>query len=296
MANKEFDRLLSEAEAAAFQGWDFSWIEGRFIEEPPSWNFGDIVNARLSATRRFLDLGTGGGEFLSSLPWLPQMTIATEAYLPNVPVASSRLNPLHVAVVAAEGAPDNDKWRGEGGRLPFRNGSLDLVMSRHEAFSPAEVARVLRPGGFFLTEQLGGNSGHEAEFRHLFGREPGGESWDLAQATNQIEAAGLAVVRGSEEFPSSKFMDVGALAYYLKACPWIIEGFEIGKDRPWLQRIHERILRHGSLLVPGHLYWLEAHKREPRNRSFNRLWPREIRTSVSRMAEGGEAMTRIYRR
>lgn len=69
--------------------------------------------------------------------------------------------------------------------------------------------------------------------------------------------------RGSEEFPNSRFMDVGALAYYLKACPWVIEGFEIGKDRLWLQRIHERILCDGSLLVPGHLYWFEAYKPEP---------------------------------
>lgn len=262
-AESELDRLLSEAEAAAFRGWDFAWLEGRLIEEPTSWNLGDIVKERFPTTRRFLDLGTGGGEFLSSLVSLPHLSIATEAYLPNVPVADRRLGPLGVKVVAVEGAPDNDEWRGEGGQLPFMTGSFDLVMSRHEAYSPTEIARILQAGGSFFTEQLGGNSGNEAEFRRLFGREAGGGNWDHAQATKQIETSGLAVVRGGEEFPISRFMDVGALSYYLKACPWIIEGFEIARDKPWLQRLHDRILRDGSLLVPGHLYWFEARKPKP---------------------------------
>jgi hypothetical protein len=35
----------------------------------------------------------------------------------------------------------------EGGRLPFRDGSLDLIGNRHESFLAAEVSRVLAPGG-----------------------------------------------------------------------------------------------------------------------------------------------------
>lgn len=258
MTDSELDLLLTEAEAALFEGWDFSWIEGRLIEQPPSWDFRDLVRARIPQAQRFLDLGTGGGEFLSGLAPFPAFAVATEAYPPNFTVAYRRLGPLGVKVVAVEGAPDNDEWRGEGGRLPFATGSFDLVMSRHEAYSPTEVARVLSPGSCFLTEQLGGNSGHEAEFRRLFGRGPGGKSWDLEQATNQIEAAGLAVVKAAEEFPVSKFLDVGAVAYYLKAVPWVIEDFNILRDRLWLQRLHERILRDGFLEVPSHLYWLEA--------------------------------------
>lgn len=260
MGDSDLDRLLADAEQAPFEGWDFSWIEGRLIEESPSWDPGDLLRARLSETRRLLDLGTGGGEFLSSFAPLPPLTIATEAYLPNVTVADRRLSPFGVKVIAVEGAPDNDEWIGEGGRLPFRSRSFDLVMSRHEAYSPTEVARVLEPGGCFITEQLGGNSGHEAEFRRLFGREAGGSNWDLARASRQIEGAGLVVLRGAEEFPVSRFLDIGALAYYLRAVPWVIENFHISNDRNWLESLHHRILRDGFLEVPGHVYWLEARK------------------------------------
>lgn len=30
--SSDFDRLVVDAEAASFSGWDFSWLEGRVIE------------------------------------------------------------------------------------------------------------------------------------------------------------------------------------------------------------------------------------------------------------------------
>src|SRR2546430_108623 len=33
MYDPEFDRLLADAVAVPFSGWDFSWIEGRRVEE-----------------------------------------------------------------------------------------------------------------------------------------------------------------------------------------------------------------------------------------------------------------------
>jgi SAM-dependent methyltransferase len=259
--DKDFDRLLYEAETASFEGWDFSWIQGRMIEESPRWSFREIVRVHFPTARRLLDLGTGGGEFLSSLSPLPAFSVATESYPPNFLVAGRRLKATGVDVVAVEGAPDNDEWQGEGGRLPFGGGSFDLIVSRHESYSPTEVARVLMPGGSFVTEQLGGNSGEEARFRKLFGRPPGGRKWGLADAIRQIEGVGVRVTRSGEEFPTTKFLDVGALAYYLKAVPWIIEGFGIDRDRSSLRRIHDQIGREGALEIRGHLYWLEARAR-----------------------------------
>ena len=46
-----------------------------------------------------LDMGTGGGEFLSSLAPLPDQTWATEAFLPNLPLAKARLELLGIQVV-----------------------------------------------------------------------------------------------------------------------------------------------------------------------------------------------------
>ena len=61
----------------------------------------------------------------------------------NAPVARDRLRPLGVDVVNASSE-----------RTPWADASFDLVLSRHEAIEPAEIARILRPGGVFLTQQV----------------------------------------------------------------------------------------------------------------------------------------------
>ena len=96
---REFERLVQEAWEAPFSGWDFSWLNGRYHEDPPSWNYRDVVLRHLArGVRSLLDMGTGGGEFLSGLAPLPEDTCATEAYAPNVPIARARLEPLGVQV------------------------------------------------------------------------------------------------------------------------------------------------------------------------------------------------------
>ena len=53
----------------------------------------------LTAASSLLDIGTGGGEFLSSLQALPQIVYATEVYKPNMPIARKRLSSLGVEVI-----------------------------------------------------------------------------------------------------------------------------------------------------------------------------------------------------
>src|SRR5713226_6544831 len=102
MDDPEFDRLLAEAMAAPFSGWDFSWLEGRRVEEEDTettWDYDERARKRIQSAASLLDLGTGGGERLSRLGPFPPFAVATEAYGPNVPVATRRLQPLWVQVV-----------------------------------------------------------------------------------------------------------------------------------------------------------------------------------------------------
>jgi len=48
--------------------------------------------------------------------------------------------------------------------------SVDLVMSRHEAIDPREIARVLAPGGRLLTQKVDGADAEE--IHEWFGTDP----------------------------------------------------------------------------------------------------------------------------
>src|SRR5687767_9421828 len=105
MTTDALDTLLAEAERRPLVGWDVSY-DGRITTSRP-WDFAAIVDAHTRGSPDLLDLGTGGGEWLSALPYRPPRTVAVEGWPPNVDVARRRLEPLGIPVLAFEGAPDN---------------------------------------------------------------------------------------------------------------------------------------------------------------------------------------------
>jgi len=262
MPDPTFDTLIDQAQWETFSGWDFSPIAGRMHESAVEWDFGALVRRPLDAVNAVLDLGTGGGEFLSSLAPLPTRTVATEAYVPNVAVARQRLAPLGVTVVQVPGAPDNIAMApGEGvNMLPFSDAAFPLVINRHESYYPSEVFRTLEAGGSFLTQQVGGT--HNQQVNRLLGAPPGyDQRWDLAFAASQLEAAGFLIEDHKEAFPRTVFTDIGALVYYLKAVPWQIPEFSVELYRDRLHAIHQRIQSDGPLRIPGHFFYLATVKR-----------------------------------
>lgn len=143
---RTFEALVDEGVAAPVEGWDFSWFEGRASEERPSWGYARGMGERLARASAALDVQTGGGEVLASAPTLPPLTAATEGWPPNVAKATALLHPRGAVVVASpEDAP-----------LPFADGAFDLVTSRHPVTTHwSEIARVLRPGGTYFSQQVG---------------------------------------------------------------------------------------------------------------------------------------------
>jgi hypothetical protein len=255
---RSLDELLTEAGARPMVGWDFSWLGDRMTVEPPPWDFAAMVARRARRSPDLLDLGTGGGEFLASLPVRPARVVATEPWAPNVAVATDRLSPLGATVVAVEAAPDNvdQEPNEQRGRLPFPDESFALVISRHESFVPAEVARVLTLGGVLLTQQMGDAY---ADVHQALGLPPPTRRvLDLAFMREQVEAAGLRVLGAGESEQRTVFADVGAFAWYLRAVPWIVPGFSVEAYRDRLERLHGG----APIVVRQFAFWLEAGRPE----------------------------------
>jgi SAM-dependent methyltransferase len=257
---RDLDALLAEAEAQPVEGWDFSWLGERAVSRGPAWDFDGLVARHARSVPDLLDLGTGGGEWLASLPKLPSRIVATEPWPPNVEIARRRLEPLGGEVVAVEAAPDNvDQPLGLAvPALPFDDESFSLVVSRHESYLAAEVARVLRPGGFFLTQQMGGDPNG---FRAALGLPPvEPRIFGVELAREQLEAAGLRVVAAESGSAATTFADAGAFAYWLRAIPWNVEGFSISAFRGELANLQERLEREGPLTIEEPAFVVEAAK------------------------------------
>ncbi|QVK17795.1 methyltransferase domain-containing protein [Mycoplasmatota bacterium] len=244
-----FNNLLRDSEQT-FKGWDFSYLNqsSRMVEFPLSWNYTIEVLRELTESKSLLDMGTGGGEFLSTLP-LPKYTCATEGYPPNVQIAKDRLEPLGVHVYQIE--DDN--------RLPFDDHSFDFIINRHEAFSSKELKRILLPNGYFITQQVGGKNDQELNSL-LESEESIYASWNLDEAINKLQDEHFTILKQKEDITKTRFYDIGAIIYYLKAIPWQIPDFSIAKYRNHLIKIHNMIKETGYLDITCHRFFIIAKK------------------------------------
>lgn len=244
-----YDELIAEALATPVRGWDFTPLRGRVSEEPLPWSYERLLRERLPGAASLLDLGTGGGEFLSGLAPLPPRTAATEGHPPNLPVARHRLEPLGVEVAAV----------GEDDVLPFADGSFALVADRHESYDPREIRRVLTGDGLFLTQQVGGRD--LDELNAALGAPPReGRDWDLARAGAALAGAGLVAEWSAEAWPRTTFHDVGALVLFLRYVPWQVPDFDVDRYARRLRALHEEMARGRPLTARAHRFALSASK------------------------------------
>jgi SAM-dependent methyltransferase len=240
-------------ERAPFQGWDFSHLTSRMIEEHPLWSYSSRAAVLLRQSSSVIDLGTGGGEWFLSLraSW-PEKVTVTEDYPPNLKLAAERLAPLGVRVA--------DVRLGDNDPMPFDDGEFDLVLNRQSGFNADEVARILAPGGTFLTQQVHGLWAHDLKAE--FGYDSGPTETTLEQAVSRLKAAGLAIVDSREWTGRLSFSDVGAIVFYLKAVAWLVPGFSVETHAEYLSALQRRIAGGDSLNFEARKYLLEARKAE----------------------------------
>jgi SAM-dependent methyltransferase len=275
--------MLAEGAAIDVAGWDFSWFEGRATEERPPWGYASMLCARMSALvgvpdAAALDLQTGGGEVLASIPAGPPVLAATESWPPNIEVAARTLARLGARVVPVEN---------ELADLPFADATFDLVVSRHPVAVPwGEVTRVLKPGGTYFSQDVGDGSVRElAEFmmgpRPAAGPDgprpaagPEGPRPGLASDSDvptrdpkwsvlAAERAGLTVTDLREFRGRMKFDDVAAVVHFLRKVIWIVPGFTVDAYRNRLRALHERIQADGPFLATTVRFLIEAHRSLP---------------------------------
>lgn len=246
---RSFDELVDEATSAPVEGWDFSFLHGRTEEEPLPWNYQDLAADLVAHARRVLDVDTGGGEMFSSLR-PPRGSAAVEPHPPNVAVAARRLHPHGVTVV--ERTSDT---------LPADDAMFDVVLNRHGYLHALETYRVLAPSGRLLTQQVGARN--DIEFNEALGIPAAVDapmSSTVESLLGDLEDAGFAIRNIREAVVVTRFLDVGAVVFQLRAVPWQAPGFDAVRHREQLRRIQDQIVQTGGFEVRSRRFLIDAQK------------------------------------
>lgn len=188
----------------------------RVWQEKGPWQYEQVVAELARPGDRIVDVGTGGGEVLAGLiavqGW--RDIIAVDHNLSMAEVAKRRLASAAAVVVA------------DGMVLPLGDRTVDLVLCRHALASPSEVARVLRPGGRLVCQQVGPRNAQS-----LFDAFGWGSNWDQFQSdpipprtfgdlASAFVAAGMTIERQDEYEGPYAFADLDSLVFFLKAAPF----------------------------------------------------------------------------
>lgn len=245
-----FDELLAEGDAVPTEGWDFSWFAGRATEQRPSWGYAGLLAERMGKATAALDIQTGGGEVLATIPVAPPVLCATESWPPNLAIARRNLARFDATVVHVDDDAD----------LPFPAERFDLVVSRHPVTTRwDEIHRVLRPGGTYLSQDVGAGSVRELT-DYLMGPQPVHPSRSPLTAVAEAERAGLDVVDLRQEALRMEFHDIAAVVYFLRKVIWIVPGFTVAGYRDKLAELHDFMRRHGPFVAWSQRFLIEASK------------------------------------
>ena len=251
--NELIKRWKAEEEIAHIHGWDFSHIEGRYMEEDDlPWDYREEILRYLKPEMRILDIDTGGGEFLLSLNHPNENTAATENYPPNVDLCQEILLTLGIDFRAADGK----------GVLPFADASFDMVINRHGDFNPSEIHRVLKPGGLFITQQVGAENDREL-VELLCGQTdlPFTDQY-LNITIDRFSQTGFEILDGRECFRPIRFYDVGALVWFARIIQWEFPDFSVERNLERLMQAQNLLNESGVVEGSIHRFLLISRKCE----------------------------------
>ena len=240
-----------EESIAWIKGWDFSHIHGRYEEENSlPWNYETIIRELLHDEMKLLDYDTGGGEFLLSLHHPYENTAATEGYPPNVLLCREKLLPLGIDM----------RECADASHVPFADGTFDIILNRHGELDPSEILRMLIPGGFFVTQQVGSENDRNLVEAVLPGLEKPFPHNNLEEQRIRFEEAGFDILRDEEAFGPIRFFDVGAFVWFARIIEWEFPGFSVDKCFDRLLQLQKTLETDGKIEGTTHRFLIVARK------------------------------------
>ncbi|MDQ0207529.1 class I SAM-dependent methyltransferase [Alkalicoccobacillus murimartini] len=202
-------------------GWDFSHLQ--VSTEGVKWNFYEEVKKRSLQSDVLLDLGTGGGENLLRLAPAFLFLVGIDFSSGMIEKANKNLGESdHLNIRFSQ--MNNDD-------LQFPHQFFDRISSCHAPFHSMEVAKVLRDGGTFMTQQV--SEADKLNIKLAFGRGQAYEEKDGSlkeRYVKELEEAGFSSVQSYEYDSIEYYKRPEDLLFLLKHTPIIPEFAEDDSD------------------------------------------------------------------
>ncbi|PHF01787.1 SAM-dependent methyltransferase [Bacillus wiedmannii] len=125
-------------------GWDFSKIKCETVGD--SWDFYREVKERCKPSHILLDVGTGGGENVLNIASSAKLLIGIDNSNGMIETAHSNLK--------KSGIQNVEFLQMDSEALVFPHAHFDIASSCHAPFIASELAKVMKKGALFLTQQV----------------------------------------------------------------------------------------------------------------------------------------------
>ena len=191
----ELDELLAASPPRT--GWDFSRM--RTLRAPVPWAYGEVIARYLAPSDEVLDVGTGDGRQFASLAGKFRRGLGIDK------------DPEMIRLAAREHSGPSLEFRVGSARLEGVATSFPVIINRHATIDLGAVAAHLKPGGYFITQQVGERN--MACVRQALGQPAG-----LPEISSQaLAGAGLRVAAFCEYDVEYVVRDVESLVFWLNA-------------------------------------------------------------------------------
>lgn len=225
-------------------GYSSDLIRG--IDEPRPWNLTSKILKFTQANSSLLDIGSGDARKMLPLAKDVKHITAMEP--------SAEMRELAGDLILQSNINNITICDGIANNLPFENESFDLVTCSLAPWNANEVARVLKPGGYFINETIG--YADKYEFKVEFGKNANNE-WRgqllqldrddfLSKIRNDLEPV-LSVISMDDGFWNTYYSEDGLLEL-CKHTP-TIQDFDLIKDNTNFNNAIKKLLTPNGIAV-----------------------------------------------
>ncbi|MBO4630294.1 MAG: hypothetical protein J5858_00085, partial [Lentisphaeria bacterium] len=120
--------------------------------------------------------------------------------------------------------------------------------------------RLLKPGGLFITQQVGSDNDRELVEMVLPGAEKPFPDENLKAQKASFVDAGFEILQSDEAFGPICFYDVGAFVWFARIIEWEFPGFSVDRCFDRLLQLQETVERDGKICGTTHRYLIVARK------------------------------------